>query len=325
MVTGTPVNIYHESDAALYRQKGFIMFKTIFPLCMNLQLFAEGGAEGAGETGAAAASQNGESPAQGTEQTSAALTITEEQFKELMKDKNSPLRGFVDKHTEGIVRNRLKGTKETITRYEALNPVLELFAQRYNTTTDDPNFAAILTKAAEEDDSFFAAEAEKRGIDVETMKRLSKAERENTHMKKVIADQENQRKADELLRGWMDQAEKLKETYPSFDLKAELENPDFIELMRSPLFNVQSAYEFIHRDELKAAAAKVVAQQMEQRFANKMASNANFPAENGVASTSAAVASHDVRNMTKAERDAINRRVARGEHVTMGGNLVPTH
>lgn len=299
------------------------MFKTIFPLCMNLQLFAEGGAEGTGATGTAAASQTGESPAQGTEQTSAAQTITEEQFNEYMKDKQ--FRSFVNKHTEGVVKNRLKGAKETITRYEALNPSLELLAQRYGTTTDNPEFAAILNRAIEDDDAFFAEEAEKRGVSVDTMRQISKMERDNAAMKKTIAEQESQRRADALLQGWMTEAEELKQVYPSFDLQAEIRNPDFVELMKLPIFNLRSAYEFIHKDELQAAASQVVAQQVEQRIANRVASNASLPVENGVASASAAVAVKDVRNMTKAERDAINRRVANGEHLTMGGKLVPTY
>lgn len=296
------------------------MFKTNFPLCMNLQLFAEGGAEGTGATGTAAASQAGESPAQGTEQTSAAQAMTEEQFNEYMKDKQ--FRSFVHKHTEGVVKNRLKGTKETIARYEALNPSLELLAQRYGTTTDNPEFAAILNKAIEDDDAFFAEEAEKRGVTVDTMRQISKMERDNAAMKKAIAEQENQRRANELVQGWMAEAEKLREVYPSFDLQAEIRNPDFVELMKLPIFNLRSAYEFIHKDEIQATASQVVAQQVEQRIANRMASNASLPVENGVASASAAVAARDANSLTKQERDEIIRRVMAGEKVSLGGNLV---
>lgn len=297
------------------------MFKTNFPLCMNLQLFAEGGAEGTGATGTAAASQTGESPAQGTEQTSAAneSTITEEQFKSLMKGQ---FRKVVDKHTRGVVENRLKGAMETIARYEALNPSLELLAQRYGTTTDNPEFAAILNKAIEDDDAFFTEEAEKRGVSVDTMRQISKMERDNAAMKKAIAEQESQRRADALMQGWMAEAEKLREVYPSFDLQAEIRNPDFVELMKLPIFNLRSAYEFIHKDELQAAASQVVAQQVEQRIANRVASNANLPVENGVASASAAVSVRDVNSLSKQERDDIIRRVMAGEKVTLGGNLV---
>lgn len=301
------------------------MFKTIFPLRMNLQLFADGGAEGTGATGAVAAPQNGESPAQGIEQTSAALTITEEQFKELMKDKNSSLRGFVDKHTEGIVKSRLKGTKETLSRYEAMDPVLDMLSQRYHANRDDPNFADTLIQALEADDAFFAEEAEKRGVSVDTMKQISKMERENEAMRKAIAEQERQQKDYELYQAWENEAAKVKEIYPGFDFQKELQNPQFIELLSLPTMDMKAVFEFVHRDEIQAAASQVVAQQMQQRFANKMASNANLPVENAVAPTSAVVAPHDVRNMTKAERDAINRRVARGEHITMGGTLVPTY
>lgn len=281
---------------------------------MNLQLFSDGG-DGAGATGADAAPQIGENPAQGTEPTSEALAITEEQFKELM---NGQFKGVVNKHTEGIVKSRLKGTKAQLARYEALNPTLELLAQRYGTTTDNPDFAAILNKATEEDDAFFAEEAEKRGVSVDTMRQISKMERDNAAMQRMIAEQENQRKADELLNGWIQDAEKLKEVYPSFDLQSELENPDFVELMRLPIMDLQSAYEFIHKNELQAAKSEVIAQQMEQKIANKVASNQRLPVENGVAATSAATAQRDVRSLTRADRERINLEIAAGKKISFG-------
>lgn len=285
-------------------------------LRVNLQLFAEGVAEGTGETGAVAASQTGENPAQGTQPSSEAeLTITEEQFKQLM---NGQFKGVVNKHTEGIVKNRLKGTKAQLARYEALNPSLELLAQRYGTTTDNPEFANILNKAIEDDDAFFAEEAEKRGVSVDTMRQISKMERDNAAMQRMIAEQESQRRADEILKGWIDDAEKLKEVYPSFDLQQELDNPNFVELMKLPIFNLQSAYEFIHKDELDAAKSQVVAQQMEQKIANKVASNQRLPVENGVAATSAATAQRDVRSLTRADRERINLEIAAGKKYTFG-------
>lgn len=291
------------------------MLKNNPMLRMNLQLFAEGGAEGTGETGEVAASQTGENPAQGTEPSSEAQAITEEQFKELM---NGQFKSVVNKHTEGIVKNRLKGTKAQLARYEALNPTLELLAQRYGTTTDNPDFAAILNKATEEDDAFFAEEAEKRGVSVDTMRQISKMERDNAAMQRMIAEQENQRKADELLNGWIQDAEKLKEVYPSFDLQSELENPDFVELMRLPIMDLQSAYEFIHKNELQAAKSEVIAQQMEQKIANKVASNQRLPVENGVAATSAATAQRDVRSLTRADRERINLEIAAGKKISFG-------
>ena len=293
------------------------MFKLNYPL--NLQLFGEG-ADGSGATGTAAASY-GENPVQGTEQSSAAPTITEEQFIELM---NGEFKGVVNKHTEGIVKNRLKGAKSEIARYKALDPSLELLAQRYGTTMDNPEFAKILNSAIEDDDAFFAEEAEKRGVSVDTMRQISKMERDNAAMKKVLEDQENQRKADEVLQGWLKEADELKQVYPSFDLETELQNPDFVECLRLPFFNLKSAFEFFHKDEIQAAASQVVAQQMEQQLANKMASNARRPVENGVAATNAATAQRDVRNFSKQERDDIIRRVMAGETISLGGNYIST-
>ena len=282
-------------------------------LLWNLQLFAEGG-EGAGATGTAAASQAGETAQQGETQTSAAPTYTEEQFNESMKDKT--FRGFVNKHTEGIVKNRLKGMKEQAARYEALDPVLDLLAQKYQTSRDDPKFAEILTKAVEEDDALYAEEAEKLGISIDAMRQISKTERENAAMRRQLDQERRLKEADEWYMARYQEAEELKQMYPSFDLEAELQNPDFVELIKLPTFNMRKAYEFVHMDEFQAAASQVVAQQTEKLLANKMASNASRPVENGVAVTSAATAKRDVSSLTYAERQEINRRVARGELIT---------
>lgn len=285
-----------------------IMYNTLFP--MNLQLFAEG-AEGTGATEAAAAPQTGENPAQGTEQTSAASAINEEQFNEYMKDKQ--FRGFVNKHTESIVKNRLKGAKETIARYEALDPILDMLSQRYQASRDDPNFAELLTKALEDDDALYAEEAEKRGVSVDTMRQISKTERELAAVRRKIDQDRRLKEADEWYDAKYKEAEALKQTYPSFDLTEELQNQEFVQLINLPTFDMRRAYEFIHKDEIDAAKAQAVAQQMEQKVANAVASGQRFPAENAVSSTNAAVAKRGVKDLSYQDRQDIARRVLSGE------------
>ena len=50
------------------------------------------------------------------------------------------------------------------------------------------NDAAALTKAIEEDDSFFEDEALERGIPVEQLKEIRKMERENADLKRQMAE-----------------------------------------------------------------------------------------------------------------------------------------
>ena len=61
------------------------------------------------------------------------------------------------------------------------------------------------------------------------------------------------------------QGEKLKATFPGFDLRAELQNPTFQRLTSPEVgIDVETAYWTIHRNELQTAAMQVAAQKTSQ-------------------------------------------------------------
>ena len=123
--------------------------------------------------------------------------------------------------------------------------------------------------------------------------------------------QENGKK---LYTAWMQQADEAKKVYPSFDLRAEMNNPKFVDLLRSNI-DVRTAYEVIHKDEIIPAAMQFTAQTVESKIAKKIASNGARPSENGMSSQSAAVVKSDVSQLSKADRAEIIRRVQRGEKI----------
>ena len=102
----------------------------------------------------------------------------------------------------------------------------------------------------------------------------------------------------------------VKEVYPDFDLREELKDRSFLELIHAGV-PLKLAYELKHLDEIKAAAARNAAQQMTAR----MKSRAARPSENGTASQSAVSVKSDVSKLNSAERAEIARRVARGESI----------
>jgi hypothetical protein len=112
----------------------------------------------------------------------------------------------------------------------------------------------------------------------------------------------------------MEQAESTKAIYPSFDLRAEMQNPRFADLLRSNV-DVRTAYEVIHKDEIIPAAMHFTAKQVEQKLTNKIIANGARPAENGNSSQSASVVKSDVSQLSKADRQEIIRRVQRGEKI----------
>jgi hypothetical protein len=301
----------------------------LFPMILNLQLFAEGtggdggtGTEGAkGETATAAMSQTkgAKNPlanvVYGKQEESPAAEVnptpTEDRnskFEELIKGEYKDL---YDARVQDTVQKRLKSTKETVERYESLAPTLEILAKKYGVDATD---IKALNKAIEEDDSYFEEEALEKGVTVEQLKEIRKMERENADLRRQMEEQNRKDNANRLYSQWMTQAEEAKVVYPTLDLRVEMQNPRFVDLLRSNI-DVRTAYEVLHKDEIIPAAMHFTAKTVEQKLTNKIIANGARPAENGNSSQSGAVVKSDVSQLSKADRQEIIRRVQRGEKI----------
>ena len=313
------------------------MDKTILiPMPLNLQLFAEGASGGDGGTGAegttgatatAAVSQTkgAKNPLadvkygiQPTEVTTPSPEVTENptedrnaKFEALIKGEYKDL---YDQRMQDTVQKRLKSSKETVDKYNALSPTLEILAKKYGVDASD---IEALNKAIEEDDTYFEEEALEKGITVEQLKEIRKMEKENAELKRQMEEQSRKENANKIYSQWMEQAENAKKVYPSFDLRAEMQNPKFVDLLRSNI-DVRTAYEVIHKDEIIPAAMQFTAKAVEQKLTNKIIANGARPSENGNSSQGASVTKSDVSALTKADRAEIARRVARGEKISFG-------
>ena len=300
-------------------------------LFLKLQLFAEGGdggtgADGAtGVTGAAAVPQTKgaknnplanvkygiqeeePAPAAGDAKQTAKPDRNAE-FEKLIKGEYKDL---YDARMQNAIRGRLKATEDTVNRFNALTPTLELLAEKYGV---DANDVEALNKAIEEDESFFQDEALEKGMTVQQLKEFRKMQRENADLKRQMSDQQTKERAEMLYASWVDQGEKTKTVYPSFDLKAEMENPRFVDLLRNNI-DVRTAYEVLHKDEIIPAAMQFTAKTVEQKLTNKIIAGGQRPTENGMNSQGAAVVKSDVSQLSKADRQEIIRRVQRGERI----------
>jgi hypothetical protein len=216
-----------------------------------------------------------------------------------------------DARVQDTIQKRLKASKEKTDRYDALVPTLELLARKYGVDATD---AEALTKAIEEDDSYYEDEALEKGISVEQLKSIRKMERENAELKRQMQEQSMHEEADRILAGWMKESDALKQIYPGFDLETELMNPRFADLLRSNI-DVRTAYEVLHKDEIIPAAMQFTAQQVEQKLTNRILSGQGRPQENGLGGRASAVVKSDVSQLSKADRQEIIRRVQRGEKI----------
>ena len=310
--------------------------KLFFPMIIDLQLFAEGGAGGGGTgsegatgaTATAAVSQTKGAKSnplanvvygkQATEEAPPAAEVVEEptedrnaKFEALIKGEYKDL---YDARVQDTIKNRLKGTKETVDRYNELAPTLEALAKKYGVDASD---IKALNKAIEDDDSYYEQEALEKGITVEKLKEIRKMERENADLKKQMEEQNREANAKKIYAKWMEEADTAKQVYPSFDLRTEMQHPKFVDLLRSNI-DVRTAYEVIHKDDIIAGAMQFTAKKVEQNLTNKIIANGARPSENGNSSQGASVTKSDVSALTKADRAEIARRVARGEKISFG-------
>jgi uncharacterized protein YajQ (UPF0234 family) len=309
---------------------------------LDLQLFADGGAGAAGGTGAEGAT--GATAAAAVPQTKGAKSNPlagvvygkqddgvqaasaqenaagsdpvqtpdlDAEFEELIKGK---YKSQYDKRTQDTIQKRLKGSKENESKLKALAPTLEKLAQKYGVDASD---IEALNKAIEDDDTYYEQEALEKGVTVEQLKEIRKMEKENAELKKQMEEQNRKDNANKIYAQWMEQADSAKQVYPTFDLRAEMQNPKFVDLLRSNI-DVRTAYEVIHKDDIIAGAMQFTAKTVEQKIANKIIAGGARPAENGNSSQGASVTKSDVSTLTKADLAEINRRVARGEKISFG-------
>ena len=300
---------------------------TFLPL-LNLQLFAEGAtagdggtAEGQGVTEAAALPQKGvknpladvkygiqeEAPAAEVQQTATPVDRNAE-FEKLIKGEYKDL---YDARVQDTIQKRLKGSQETVNKFNELTPTLELLAKKYGVDAGD---IKALNTAIEEDDSYYEAEAMEKGMSVQQLKEIKRMERENADLKAQMEEAQRQENGKKLYSAWMQQADETKQVYPSFNLEAEMANPKFLDLLKSNI-DVRTAYEVLHKDDIIRGAMQFTAQTVENKIAKKIASNGARPSENGMSSQSAAVVKSDVSQLSKADRAEIIRRVQRGEKI----------
>lgn len=327
------------------------MPKELKLLKMNLQLFNDGGAgaEGAGEasegapkvenkmSGSNRRSKAGEfdnvvfgkqdsapetdttmTPDTGEDATGAGETevkTTSNTLEEKRKAYEDMINGeYKDIHQEKfqeVFNRRFKEVKGLENSLAAQQPVIDMLMSRYGITDGD---VSKLERALEEDTEYWERVAEDHGMTVEQYQRMQKIERENAQLRAIRQREVNQAQFQNQIDTWYQEAESVKNLYPSFDFKAECQNKEFLKLLQSGV-GVEHAYKMMHFDELTEKAARVAAQTADAQATARIKAKASRPSENGTSTQSAAIVRSDVSSLTRKERAEIARRVQRGEKI----------
>lgn len=278
-------------------------------VALDLQLFAEGGTgAAAAEGGEGAAPQQGVTPEGEVQDAAEQIVDRNAEYERFLKE----YKDLDDARVQKIVQRRVKGMKETVDRYNGLSPMLDMLAAKYGVKADDVDG---LTRAIENDDSYYEQEALEKGVTVEQLKEFKRTERENANLKRQMDEMRARENADRIYAQWMEQAEKAKQTFPNLDLREELQNDDFVSLLKSGV-KVETAYTVVHKDEIIPAAMQYAAKSAAAKVSKSVQAGALRPREGAANSQSAAVVKNDVSRSTKEQRQEWIRRAARGERIT---------
>lgn len=269
------------------------------------------GRQQAAETPAAAGQDGqtaGEGPDAGGNQTEETPEQRKARFEALI---SGEFKDLFDERAQGIISRRFKQVKGLEEQLSASKPLVDLLAQRYGITDGDP---AKLAQAVEADEAYWSEAAEKAGMDVPQYRQMLRLQRENEALRQAQLRQQGEREAQRQLQAWEQEAGEVKSAYPAFDLAAECRNPQFIGMLRSGV-PMRHAYEVAHLEDIKSSTAQQAAKQTEKQVTENIRAKGARPQENGTAAQGGVIVKSDLSKLTRADREEIARRVARGETI----------
>lgn len=95
--------------------------------------------------------------------------------------------------------------------------------------------------------------AAREGLSTEQYKRMKKLEAENQIMRAARENAERLAQKEQIFAKWNTEAEELGRLYKGFDLRTEVNNPDFVKLLGAGI-PMRTAYETLHHDEIMSGA-----------------------------------------------------------------------
>ena len=314
---------------------------------MNLQLFADGGdgGIGAGETSqSAGADRSPDRGALGREENSA-LGEEENAAPDEAEDRDGESKGEEEKKPSPAERRKKFGqlmsgeyraeAEEMMQQAVALavknqeaspemRGLLEAIGEKYGTDATD---LAALTEAVRngqvKDDAYFERLAMEKGISVKTAREMARLETQNKRLTaQQAAAQQMQREAEQRARiaaiheEWNREAAALKERYPDFDQAEVLANPEVEKMMRAGC-SMEAAYRAAYFDRIMAQQTEATARQVENGVTERIRQRGARPGENGTRPGGAVQTHLDVSSMSRKDREALEKRVLRGEISTL--------
>ena len=295
------------------------MANTTFYL-LDLGLFGEGGDSGAaaadaGQTSGVNAQDDAETKLTDGDGSTVTVSSKAEEFKKLVKGE---YKAESDAYISDVVKGRLKSLNARLAAYEQkekeMAPLLETLSKGYKVDLGGKDAISKISALVEDDSKFYESDAVKAGMDVAQYKEVEKLRRANERMSDELKNRQNDDMARQQYAAWMNEAEETAKLYPGFELREELNTPDFRACLESGV-GVTASDVASHYDTLIPQVLQMGAKQGRAMAAKDIAAKSARPSENGASSTAAAVTKYDPASMTREQRNKLAERAAKGERI----------
>lgn len=250
--------------------------------------------------------------AQSEETVEANQPTIDEEWAELKKGKYAELFG---RDVQNAVQDRFKNQKDANDQLNTLKPMLDALIKKNG--LKDGDYEA-LSKHILDDDSLYEEEAERMGMTVNAYKDYKALEAEAEQARQMREQQEQNAFYQQHLMTLTKQADQLRQTFPDFDLKKELQDPAF-RRMTAPNggLSVEQAYMALHYRDIMPQAVQTGVARAQAQISASLQANAQRPTE-GAMQQSAALDTHlNVKNMSREERRNLLERARRGERIVL--------
>ena len=317
---------------------------------MKLQLFAEGGGDGAGAGAAdgaapAAAEKAASAPAQGKGREAAAAQVDEmlspaeepdaeedaaegeEQDGAADKSSADPeahrkafgelMRGEYNREFgEMIVQATQKAYDSILNEQGPVGRILNALGQKYGTAPGDYEaLAAAVEGGVVKDDAYYEDMAMKKGISVQLAKEMDALESENAKHRAAEQQRAEAAKMEAIQQEWDAAVERIRAEDPDFDIKTALADPDFAQMLKLGV-KMEDAYKARYFDDIMARRTTQTAKTVEKGVEARIRQRGARPSENGTNPGGAAVLKTDVSKLTPQQCEELERRAMRGQIIT---------
>lgn len=235
-------------------------------------------------------------------------------FKDLIK---GDYKAEADEYIQSVVQDRLKKSKDMEKTFKSLQPALDALAESRGLKAGDYD---SLAQSILNDASIYEEEALKQGVPVETVMQISQLQRQAEESQAKLAQIEAEAQAAQYVTELVRQGEELKQRYPNFDLRQEMQDEKYRALVTGPAaLSLEDAYWVIHRNDLMRQTASQVSQQTKADVSRSIQSGALRPMESAARpGGQTPQVSLDPRNLTPQQIKDIKERARRGETISFG-------